>query len=99
MDIPGTTALNKKWQPIDKQEKTVNMDENEFFRNSTIRICSSLDIETALGRCYEYIKDFIPLLGMNLHILDTALNVLHFVASVGEEGIDGFEKLRLKRRG
>ncbi len=61
----------------------MNVDENVFFREATLRICSSLDIVTALKRCFEYIRAFIPTNGMTLHILDPDLNHLKFVASVG----------------
>jgi transcriptional regulator with GAF, ATPase, and Fis domain len=61
----------------------MNVDENVFFREATLRICSSLDIVTALKRCFEYIRDFIPTNGMTLHILDPDLNLLKFVTSVG----------------
>ncbi|MGO9378678.1 MAG: sigma 54-interacting transcriptional regulator [Dissulfurispiraceae bacterium] len=61
----------------------MNVDENVFFREATLRICSSLDIVTALKRCFEYIRAFIPADGIALHILDPDLNLLKFVASVG----------------
>ena len=61
----------------------MDVDENVFFREATLRICSSLDIGTALKRCFEYIRAFIPANGMTLHILDPDLNLLKFVASVG----------------
>ena len=64
----------------------MSVDENVFFREATLRICSSLDIETALKRCFEYIRAFIPVIGMSLHILDPDLNLLRFVASVGHQG-------------
>jgi len=59
------------------------MDENVFFRDATLRICSSLDIETALKNCFEYVKAFIPAIRMSLHIWDADLNLVRFVASVG----------------
>ncbi len=61
----------------------MNVDENVFFREATLRICSSLDIVTALKRCFEYIQAFIPANEMSLHILDYDLNLLKVVASVG----------------
>jgi transcriptional regulator with GAF, ATPase, and Fis domain len=64
------------------------VDENVFFREATLRICSSLDIETALKRCFEYIRVFIPANGMTLHILDPDLNLLKFVASVGLDQVN-----------
>jgi hypothetical protein len=57
------------------KEKTMNVDENVFFREATLRICSCLYIVTALKRCFEYIRAFIPANGMTLHILDPELNI------------------------
>jgi transcriptional regulator with GAF, ATPase, and Fis domain len=36
------------------------VEENEFFRNATLRICSSLEIEKALFDCFVYIAGHIP---------------------------------------
>jgi transcriptional regulator with GAF, ATPase, and Fis domain len=69
----------------------MTVDENVFFRQATLRICSSLDIETALRRCFDYIKLFMPVVGMSLHVLDADLNLLRFVASVGANLPEGFE--------
>ena len=48
------------------------------------------DKETALRRCFEYIKGFMPADVMHLNVLDSELNVLRFVASVGAtlEGVE-----------
>lgn len=46
------------------------MDENNFFRQMTLRICGSLDIETALRRCFDYLSEFFPLDGMSLHLYE-----------------------------
>ena len=70
------------------------VDENLFFREATLRLCSSLDIEAALKGCYEYIRQFIPVRLMNLAIRDPDENTLWFVALVGE-GLPG--KLRACR--
>ncbi|MGA2227326.1 MAG: hypothetical protein ABSH41_23065 [Syntrophobacteraceae bacterium] len=32
-------------------------DKNEFFRQATLRICSSLDVEKALFNFLQYMKD------------------------------------------
>ncbi|GLI36165.1 hypothetical protein DAMNIGENAA_35980 [Desulforhabdus amnigena] len=55
------------------------MDENLFFREATLRLCSSLYIETALKRCYEYITSFIPVIQMSLSIMYFNLKILRFV--------------------
>ena len=36
------------------------MDENLFFKQATLLICSSLDIEVALWRCRQFISRYIP---------------------------------------
>jgi transcriptional regulator with GAF, ATPase, and Fis domain len=71
----------------------MTVDENVFFREATLRICSSLDIDTALKECFQYIRAFIPVLRMSLHILDPDLNVLRFVASVGVNLPEGLERV------
>jgi transcriptional regulator with GAF, ATPase, and Fis domain len=71
----------------------MDVDENVFFREATLRICSSLDIETALKSCLEYIKLFMPVVGMSLHILEPHLNVLRIVASVGTVLPEGSEQV------
>jgi formate hydrogenlyase transcriptional activator len=38
----------------------MNVDEKEFFREATLRICSSLELEQALWRCFMYVRDYIP---------------------------------------
>jgi hydrogenase-4 transcriptional activator len=77
-----------------------SVDENLFFREATLRLCSSLDIEAALKRCYEYIGLFIPVMEMSLHILDFEQNVLRFVALVGADRPEGYEEvLHLPEKG
>jgi transcriptional regulator with GAF, ATPase, and Fis domain len=38
----------------------MHVDEKEFFREATLRICGSLDVETFLWESFIYIRDFIP---------------------------------------
>jgi transcriptional regulator with GAF, ATPase, and Fis domain len=38
----------------------MRLNENEFFREATLRICGSLDVETFLGESFMFIRDFIP---------------------------------------
>lgn len=56
-------------------------DENVFFREATLRICSSLDIEEALTSFFEYVRSQIPATRMYLHVHDVDLNLSHLVAS------------------
>ena len=56
------------------------INENEFFKNATLKICSSLDPDKALNRLLNYVKTFVPLRGMNLGLVDVEQGVLHFIA-------------------
>jgi transcriptional regulator with GAF, ATPase, and Fis domain len=38
----------------------MQIDEKEFFQEGTLRICSSLDVETFLWESFMYIRNFIP---------------------------------------
>jgi transcriptional regulator with GAF, ATPase, and Fis domain len=69
------------------------VDENLFFREATLRLCSSLDVEAALKGCYEYIRQFIPVRLMNLAIRDPDENTLRFVALVGEGLPENYERV------
>ncbi len=48
----------------------MQVDKNEFFREVTLRITSSLDIDESLERLYRYLKDFIPMDGIMLHYVE-----------------------------
>ncbi len=69
----------------------VEVDENLFFKQATLLICSSLDIETALWRCREYICDFLPADAIYLNIYEPTLGGLRYVAradALGGEKMD-----------
>jgi len=51
----------------------MNVDENVFFREATLRICSSLNIVEALKSCFDYVKLYIPMNRIYLHIYDADL--------------------------
>jgi transcriptional regulator with GAF, ATPase, and Fis domain len=71
----------------------MSVDENIFFRQATLRICSSLNIVTALKRCFDYIRLYIPMNRMSLSVLDVDLNVLRFVISVGDDIMEDSEQV------
>ena len=71
----------------------MRLDENLFFREATLRLCSSLEIEAALKRCYEYIRPFIPVKRMGLHLVDLEENTLQFVAHVGADLPENYEHI------
>jgi len=59
------------------------VDENEFFREATLRICSSLEIEKALWNCLTYLQDFIPAETILMNVYDPGLGVIEIVAGAG----------------
>lgn len=62
------------------------MDKNDFFREATLRICGSLEIEKALGECLLYVRDFIPASQMCFHVYDRALGIVETVAHATPAG-------------
>ena len=58
--------------------------QESFFREAVLRICSSLDIDKALERCLEYVKQFIPADSMHLSVYLPDVQMLQFVAVAGE---------------
>jgi len=61
----------------------MKIDKNEFFRQATIRICGSLDVEKALENSFFYIRNIIPVTTMTMVLYDPVLNIAHIIASVG----------------
>ena len=64
----------------------MSIDENVFFRESTLRICGSLEIDKALWQLFLYISDFIPAYRMSLTIYDRPRGVTEYIAWVDAEG-------------
>ncbi len=58
----------------------MNIDENDFFRGATMRICSSLDLEIAMQRAMRFLKDFIPADEMYLHLYEKGLGAMRTIA-------------------
>ena len=55
-----TTADGRQLPPKKVRDRRMRIDEKEFFREATLRICGSLELEKALHHCLLYIVDFIP---------------------------------------
>ncbi len=62
------------------------IDENTFFREATLRICGSLEIENSLNQFLLYIRNFIPADRMNLHIYDPNLGIIETIADTDLKG-------------
>ena len=64
----------------------MEFNENQFFREATLRICGSLDIEHALWRSFMYMRDFIPADRMTLSYYDRVQRAIVLYASSTLEG-------------
>ena len=56
------------------------LDENEFFRQATLRICGNLNFEIALQECLVYMKSFMPADRLHLNLYDRGLGALRTIA-------------------
>lgn len=63
------------------------LDDSAFFRDVTLRLCGSLEIEEGLRACVEYLADQMPAESLYLQWYEEALGALHFVArATAEQG-------------
>ena len=64
----------------------MKVNENQFFREITLRICGSLDIEKALWNCYLYITNVLPADELILTVYDPGAGTLDVVATANKNG-------------
>lgn len=58
----------------------MSVDQNDFFRQATLRLCSSLDIEVAMCRCLRYLETAIPVDSMYLVFYNRGLGTIRTIA-------------------
>ncbi len=58
----------------------------DFFREATLRICGSLEIEKALFSTLEYLQEHLPADGLHLYTYQAELGILSAVATAAAEG-------------
>jgi transcriptional regulator with GAF, ATPase, and Fis domain len=58
----------------------MTIEESEFFREATLRICGSLEIEIAMQRCLQYLSRYLPATNIALHIYDHELGIVETIA-------------------
>src|SRR5512146_5809 len=61
------------------------MDDNDFFREFTFRICGSLNIGEALWDCLLYVRTAIPADELMLTVYEPGLGALEVVAQANEK--------------
>ena len=71
----------------------MNLDENDFFHQMTILICSSLDIETALQRSLHHLVQFMPADKIHLHLYEQDLGAIKTIAEVTASGSRTLERI------
>jgi transcriptional regulator with GAF, ATPase, and Fis domain len=69
-----------------KKDKMMRVDENEFFRQATIHICSSLNIEKAMQRCLRFIETHMPVSWMSLYLYEQETGTISNLATVSRKG-------------
>ena len=62
------------------------IDEKEFFREFTLRICSSLEIEKALWNCFQYVSEIMPTDDLSLIVFNSETGIVENVAQADKEG-------------
>jgi transcriptional regulator with GAF, ATPase, and Fis domain len=62
------------------------IDEKDFFREATLRLCGSLEIGKSLWNCFMFIRDFIPAEFMGISIVNSGLVSLEVIATADIEG-------------
>ncbi|MBN1102821.1 MAG: sigma 54-interacting transcriptional regulator [Deltaproteobacteria bacterium] len=62
------------------------VDERDFFREFSLRICGSLNIEKALYDCFTYVRELIPADELALVVYDPPMGAVEVVASAGDKG-------------
>jgi len=58
----------------------MTFDESHFFREATLRICGSLEIEKAMQRCLQFLSRFLPATHLAFHVYDRQLGIVETVA-------------------
>ncbi|MDL2226687.1 hypothetical protein LJB86_03410, partial [Deltaproteobacteria bacterium OttesenSCG-928-M10] len=53
---------------------------NEFFKNFTLNICSSLDLNVAMKRSLDYLRQVFPVEEILMNIFDPKLGAVRVVA-------------------
>ena len=78
----------------------LNIDENDFFREATLTLCSSLEIDRALHSCLLYIRQFMPAFQIGFHVYHRDRGMVETVALATPEKSEALSiKIPLSGRG
>jgi len=65
--------------------ETAMVDDNEFFRDATLSICGSLEIEEAMSACVRAVQEFLPVNRMFLQVYEADLGAMRTLSSATAE--------------
>ena len=99
LQLRGKEFRKESWWAVTKSKRfyvfstgtyggIIVIDKNIFFKEVTIKICSSLNIETALSSAFNYLRQHIPLDNLALTIRDANLAALRRVAQVASTQVE-----------
>lgn len=60
----------------------MSVDESKFFREATMRICGTLEIEQAMQSCLQYLSRYLPATHLAFHIYERELGIVETIAMV-----------------
>lgn len=63
----------------------MTIDVHTFFREMTVRICGSLDLDLALQHAFEYAAAHVPMDALALGYFDPAKGAIQMLAKVGRD--------------
>ena len=84
---PFDSTYQKKASWLAFHGNAMKTHDDIFFREATLRICGSQNIEKALQDCYVFLKKYIPINQVILNIFDNTANLAEAVVRVSEDGI------------
>ena len=71
----------------------MKIDENDFFRQVTKRVCSHLDIEKAMHSCLEYLMPFLPAQSIYLQLFEQDYGAMRIIAGATASGGEKLDML------
>ena len=74
------TEISGSHDPGIRWRNNMPIDDNDFFREGTLRICGSLEIEKALGSCLQFLGKALPLDRLILQRFDESQNAMRTIA-------------------
>lgn len=64
------------------------IEKNKFFRQATLRISSSLNIQIAMSRLMDYLRQYIPISGMFFGLYDPKIHVGRLLAAIWPDDLE-----------